>query len=212
MVGAFPTQQAGTGTVFPLPPGGGTTGTGGTAPASPPGRPSTSVPPAVPSPELSGSPEPLPVRGDAPAPPGVPPVGGVDRTDAAATARAAVITMWASDTTTDASEREASLRATPYLSSELAAQLRRDPPVAGPGTEWREWARHRAYLAVTAELADEMGRPPDTTSTSVHTLQVTVTPTGRDGWVGTQFTQTVMIALTRTDTAPWQVTFLQVRM
>lgn len=166
----------------------------------------------MPSPELTASAQPLPVRSAASAPPGVPDAGTVDRSDAAATARAAVVTMWASDTTTDASEREASLRAGPYLAPELAAQLHRDAPVAGPGAEWREWAAHRAYLAVTAELADEMGRPPDTTGTSVHTLQVSVTPTGRDGWVGVPRTHTVMVALARADGAPWSVTFLQVRM
>ncbi|WTW97668.1 hypothetical protein OG216_31910 [Streptomycetaceae bacterium NBC_01309] len=211
-IGVFPTHGAATGSMPPLPPGAGTDGMGATATASPPGRPAVSAPPAVALPELSASAQPLPVHTDAPAPPGVPAVGDVDRTDAVATARAAVATMWASDTATDASEREASLRAAPYLVPELAAQMRRDAPVAGPGTEWQEWARHRAYLAVTAELADEMGKPPDTTATSVHTLQVTVTPIGRDGWRGAPRTHTVMISLVRADAGPWQVDFLQVRM
>ncbi|MEU8133622.1 hypothetical protein [Streptodolium elevatio] len=209
--GPFPVHGAATGSVTPFPPGGGgPTGTVGSPPGPVPAT--TSVAPATPSPELSASAQPLPVRSPAPAPPGVPAAGEVNRADAVATARAAVVTMWASDTTTDAGEREASLRAAPYLTPEFAAQLRRDPPVAGPGAEWREWAAHRAYVSVTVELADEMGRPPDTTNTSVHTLQVTATPVGRDGWKGTPLTQTVMISLSRADGAPWAVTYLQVRM
>lgn len=137
-------------------------------------------------------------------PPGVPDPRAVDHTDATAVAEAALITMWTVDSATDHGQRDAYLRALPYLTDEHAARVRADPATPPLPDEWR---RHRAYARVTVErLPTEEGAPADTTTAIYRQWQITVRPTGRDGWRADPVTATAYTALQRRAAGrPWRI-------
>lgn len=144
-------------------------------------------------------------------PPGVPHPASVRRSDATAVARATVITMSAIDATTDdpgTFERDARLRALPYLSGAYAARIRAAGHRPAPMDVWRTWVAHRAYLQVRLAPAGVDGRPSDSATAAYRAWRVTVRPIGRDGWKAPP-TSTVFafVTLARPGPgAPWQVT------
>ena len=156
----------------------------------------------------SGTPTRTPAPGR---PPGVPDPATVNRGDATAVARATVITMAAVDTATDdpdAFQRDARLRAVPYLTSTYAGQISAEPPRPAPMSVWQRWSAHHAYLRVRLAAAGIDGGPADTATTTSRIWQATTTPTGRDGWhAPATATFTAFVTLTRSGPGePWQVT------
>jgi hypothetical protein len=98
------------------------------------------------------------------------------------------------------------LRALPYLSPSAASQIQHEPPHAPlPGA----WRRHRAYGRVHLRQDHDSGGPADTTTEAYRQWTLTIIPTGRDGWHGTEFTTTAFVSLTRpTAGPPWRITDL----
>jgi hypothetical protein len=137
-------------------------------------------------------------------PRGVPDPRAIDHTDATAVAKAALITMWVVDSATDEGQRDAYLRALPYLTDEYTAQVRADPATPSlPG----DWRKHRAYARVTVQrLPAEEGAPADTTTAVYRQWQITARPTGRDGWRGDPVPATAYTALQRPAAGqPWRI-------
>jgi hypothetical protein len=127
----------------------------------------------------------------------------VDRRDPTEVSRAAVQVMWTVDATIDRSQRDAYLRARPYLSPEYGEAVNAEPAGAMPSV----WRDHRAYARVrlTAQ-APEDGVGADTATTAHRQWRVTATPTGRDGWTGPPVHATAFVTLTRGYDGGWQVT------
>lgn len=179
--------------------------------------PATSVPRsselANPRASTYTAPPPLPVASaGTPAGTALPNQNKVDRQDPSATSLAAVTMMWTVDTTIDLGEHEATLRAAPYFSPDYLDQVGEAVPITAPGATWETWRQHRAYTVVTAESADEIGKPPDTDVEAFRSWEVTSEPVGRDGWKGEKEVVLVYISLVRsTAQGPWQVSGVHVR-
>lgn len=174
-------------------------------------KPTTTTPPA---PAASGgrvpSLEPIP-----PGHPGTPPVplpapSSVKGDDPEAVSQAVITIQWTMDTSIDNSRHDAALRAAPFLEPQYLAALKAHPPVAAPGAEWAEWARHRAYTTVaTRALHDE--RPEDSATEAHRQWLVTTTPHGRDNWTGRPTTNTAFVTMTRENAgSPWRVSGITV--
>ncbi|GAA4989749.1 hypothetical protein GCM10023205_71160 [Yinghuangia aomiensis] len=139
-------------------------------------------------------------------PAGVPAPQQIDRHDATATSKSAVIVMYAADTDIDRSPYDSMLRTLPYLDETLAADFREANQQSGGMGEWLEWSTHHVVTTVVAEPAIEMGQPADTPFDAYRKWAVTVTPRGRDGWQGEPYTTVVYTTLSRDGVdAAWQV-------
>ena len=135
-------------------------------------------------------------------PHGLPDPKTVDRHDATAVSRAAVQVMWTVDASIDRGQGDAYRRARPYLTPEYAARTDAQPLGAVPSV----WRDHRAYARVRLRpQTPEDGAPPDNARTSHRQWEVTVTPTGRDGWKGTPTQAIAFVTLTRDAGDAWQV-------
>lgn len=123
--------------------------------------------------------------------------------DATAVSVIVVRTIWAVDAMRDTGQRDAYLRARPYLTQPCLARLQTEP-VAGIPTLWRD---HRAYAQVRlTRQAPELGAGPDSPVLAHRQFHVTVTPTGRDGWKGIPIRAITFTTLTRpTSAAPWRI-------
>ncbi|HSA51320.1 MAG TPA: hypothetical protein VLH10_14600 [Yinghuangia sp.] len=178
--------------------------------------PDATDPDELPLPEGSAT---LPMDGqtadvDAPAeeaPALAPPVPEqVDFQDPVAVSRAAVVVMWTSDTTKDSRPGDAMLRAEPYLSQELNEAARTAQSIERLPPDWVEMSERQGRTVVTATLADEKGKPPDTPTEAYHAWSLTVSPIGADGWRGVPENITVFVTLARSMVGqPWQVTNYQ---
>jgi hypothetical protein len=127
----------------------------------------------------------------------------IDQGDATAVSRAAVQTMWTVDAALDHGQRDAYLRAQPYLTPDYATRLQNEPEGTLPGL----WRDHHAYakLHLTAQ-PPESGAGPDTPTTAHRQWQITVNPTGRDGWKAPPIRAIAFVTLTRASgRAPWKV-------
>jgi hypothetical protein len=134
---------------------------------------------------------------------GLPDPAHVDQRDATALSRAALVTMWTVDSDIDTyGQRDAYLRAVPYLTSGYAARAVDTFPALPPPAQWTQ---HHAYAQVT--LAAGHDDPvPDQPTGAQRQWVITVHPTGRDGWHGDPVTVTANVALTRVGPAqPWRI-------
>ncbi|GAA4140855.1 hypothetical protein [Actinomadura keratinilytica] len=135
---------------------------------------------------------------------GLPDPKDVDQRDATAVARAAVTVMWTVDSAIDRGQRDAYLRACPYLTPDYAARVAAEQAVGPLPQQWRD---HRAYAEVRLELRQPEGDlDPDTPTMAYRQWQVTVTPTGRDEWKGRTVRAIAFVTLTRASPRdPWRV-------
>lgn len=166
----------------------------------------------APTPSVSSTIEPRPTgTGGSPAA-SQPVADAVDRSNADAVAEAALIVMYSYDTTIDNGPNDTARRALPLLSEQFAVSVTQDRPVSGAGATWTEWAEHAAYVTpVLTPGADE--RPPDSATTARRQYQVSLSPTGPDGWIGEQEEETVFVTLTNESaegTSRWAVEEVQV--
>lgn len=147
---------------------------------------------------------PIPAR---PAPTASPHVGlpnprMVNHLDATAVSRAAVQTMWTVDAANDRSQLDAYLRAHPYMTSACYAELKTQPV----GTIPSHWRDHHAYARPRLERQSiEAGVGEDTATRAHRQWSVTVTPIGRDGWIGHSARAIVFTTLTRNGDGLWKV-------
>lgn len=128
-------------------------------------------------------------------------VGGADPQTVAA---AAVKTMWTVDTAIDHSQRDADLRAAPYLSPVLLALLMDNAVVAAPGAQWDTWSSHQAYTTVTVRQEHD-DPPPDDATTARRQEHIDVLVHSRDGSKTNTVSATVFVTLTRSADGPWRV-------
>lgn len=115
---------------------------------------------------------------------------------------------YGSDTALDVSPVDAARRALPWTTGQLTDATRDYHPVAGPGAVWNGWAAHRAYVTVDPARAYDDGAPADTASTAYREYVLTLTPHGRDRWVGPTVTYTTFLTLTKTP-AGWRIATLE---
>lgn len=127
----------------------------------------------------------------------------LDEMDATALSQAVVHTIWAVDAARDTGQRQAFLRARPYLTQDCAARLQAEPV----GTIPNLWREHRAYAQVRlTPQSPESGAGPESQVLAHRQFQVTVTPTGRDGWKGTPIRAITFTTLIRpAANTPWRI-------
>ncbi|GGX36651.1 hypothetical protein [Streptomyces chryseus] len=144
---------------------------------------------------------------------GIPTPGDVDQADATEVSRAALTAMWTYDTAIDNSRNDAGRRvaAAGWCTAAYADQLRDAAARSGPGSDWGQWAKHRAYTTVTLQRTEDAGRPRDTPTTAYRQWTLTLTPHGRDGWKGKPETSTAFVELTRSDGKAWRLAAVSVR-
>ncbi|UGQ15001.1 hypothetical protein LO772_16370 [Yinghuangia sp. ASG 101] len=169
--------------------------TASAAGSPPPATAPATLPPAQPIPRGSGAPGvPLPR------------VDQVDGADPTAVSQAALTTWFTADTVVDTSMQDAVVRAVPWLTPEYARDQTSYTPLAGSRAQWTEWTRHRAYTVVALVVASEAGAPPDAGGEAYRKWLVTVTPHGRDGWVGPPQVSPAFVRLVRASVSdPWRV-------
>ncbi|MDF2259481.1 hypothetical protein [Streptantibioticus ferralitis] len=169
-----------------------------TAP-TPPG-PTTALPSSQPLPSGKAGSPPVPL----PAP------STVNGQDPDAVSKAVIAVQWTVDSTIDSSQYQAELRSAPFLTADYLSALKSTPPLAAPGTQWSEWARHRAYTTVTAR-AEHDDQPADSATLARRQWGIIVTPHGRDGWTGRPTTATVFVTMSRVGAkSPWLVSAVNV--
>lgn len=216
-----PPSPAGRGTAPPSPPStsalpSGATGATYVPTVSPVTGPTPGTAGSAGGPAETADATPMDVHDQAPPSPSPAPVppapAEVDPNDPVAVSRAAVITMWTVDTTKDLGPSDAIKRAAPYLSQAIIIENQAAQARENPSRDWQELAGHNGRTVVSALLADEFGKPPDTPTDSRHTWALTVTPVGDDDWRGLPDHMTVFVTLSRaTADQPWKVTDFQSR-
>jgi len=118
---------------------------------------------------------------------------------------AAITALRTVDTTRDRSPRDAAARALPLLGGQLAEDVAAAGPPSGSGADWALWAAHGAQTVVAVTPGADSGAPADTAVVMYRQFTVTVTPVGRDHWLGSALTYVVFATLTR-GPAGWRVT------
>ncbi|WTW93784.1 hypothetical protein OG216_10505 [Streptomycetaceae bacterium NBC_01309] len=181
-----------------------TSGAADDTPAASSSAPTTTAPftppPAQPIPRGTATPS-LPL----------PSTAKVAQSDATAVSSAALTVVFTYDTTTDTTAQDAVLRAQPWMTEAYAAVQREHVSVSPPGADWTTWTEHRAYTAPVLERGRDQA-PTDTATTAYRQWIVRYTPTGRDGWKGSEATVVVFAVLTRPSvTDPWRVSDMLVR-
>ncbi len=139
---------------------------------------------------------------------GLPPASTLTSTDPDVVAAAGLTAYCRADTALDLGPADTHRRALPWTTGQLAAGIRGDRPVTGPGAAWTALAAHRGYTTVTVIRAYDDGAPTDTRTAVYRQFTVTTTPHGRDGWTGPPLTHTDYLTLTRTASG-WRVGGLQ---
>lgn len=147
-----------------------------------------------------------------PAPSTLPPdLAGVDRSDAAAVAAAAVRIWFSADTRVDSSPHDARLRTCPLLTAAYCLAIRDFPPLTGPGADWLALTAARAAVVVgpaDVRPAAETG-PPDSATRAYRLLEVTEHVVAPAGPLADR-RLVVAVSLIRED-AQWQVAQVRVR-
>lgn len=164
---------------------------------------------APPSLSITATPRPIGPGGSPAASQPVP--AAINRTNPSAVAEAALVALDSYDTQIDNGPNGAARRAVPWLSQTFAGAVMRDRPVSGAGAEWTEWASHRAYVTPTLSAGEDQS-PPDSATTALRQYEVTLTPIGRDGWIGQPVTESVFVTLKKSpqDERQWAVDEVQV--
>jgi hypothetical protein len=139
---------------------------------------------------------------------GLPPTSALTSADPDVVAAAALTAYHRADTALDLGPADTHRRALPWTTGQLAAGIRDDRPVTGPGAAWTTLAAHHGYTTVTITRAYDDGAPTDTKGVVHRQFTVTTTPHGRDGWTGAPVTHTDYLTLTRTRSG-WRITALQ---
>jgi len=139
---------------------------------------------------------------------GLPPASTLTSADPDVVAVAALTAYCRADTALDLGPADTHRRALPWTTGQLAAGIRGDRPVTGPGADWTTLATHHGYTTVTVIRAYDDGAPTDTRTAVYRQFTVTTTPHGRDGWTGPPLTHTDYLTLTRTASG-WRVGGLQ---
>lgn len=133
----------------------------------------------------------------------------VDRDDPAAVAAAAVAIWFEWDTVADSGPIDASGRAAPLLTAELAADVTGSAPITGPGLDWQEWADRHARLVPSVRPGAET-TPPATENTAYAQFVVDQAVTEPDGTVTGHLSTVVDVTLTR-GLAGWEVAAVDIR-
>lgn len=181
---------------------------GGSQDAAPPKHPVPSGTGPYPDPVRPSEAAPLPSGKSGEPQGGVPSPGSVDGTNATAVSRAALTVLATYDTAIDASRNDAGRRAADagWCTATYAGQLREAVSRSLPGADWETWASHRAYTKPRLTETEEAGRPSDTDTTAYRQWTITLTPTGRDGWTGSEEAHVAYAELTRTAASqPWRL-------
>jgi len=139
---------------------------------------------------------------------GLPPTSTLTSADPDVVATAGLTAYYWADTALDLGPADTHRRALPWTTGQLAAGIRGDRPVTGPGAAWTALAAHHGYTTVTVTRAYDDGAPTDTRAAVYRQFTVTTTPRGRDRWTGPPFTHTDYLTLTRTYSG-WRITALQ---
>jgi len=139
---------------------------------------------------------------------GLPPASTLTSPNPDVVAEAGLTAYYRADTNLDLGPADTHRRALPWTTGQLAAGIRGDRPVTGPGAAWTTLATHHGYTTVTVIRAYDDGAPTDTQATAYRQFSVTTTPHGRDSWTGPPLTHTDYLTLTRTASG-WRVGGLQ---
>jgi len=139
---------------------------------------------------------------------GLPPASTLTNPDPNVAAGAGLTAYYRTDTALDLGPADTHRRALPWTTGQLAAGIRGDQPVTGPGAAWTALAAHHGYTTVTVTRAYDDGAPTDTRTAVYRQFTVTTTPRGRDGWIGALVNHTDFLTLTRTRNG-WRITALQ---
>ncbi len=139
---------------------------------------------------------------------GLPPAPTLTSPDPDVVAVVALTAYYRADTALDLGPTDTHRRALPWTTGQLAAGIRGDRPVTGPGAAWSALAAHHGYTTVTVTRAYDDGAPTDTSATVYRQFTVTATPRGRDGWSGSPATHTDYLTLTRTGSG-WRIAALR---
>ncbi len=139
---------------------------------------------------------------------GLPPATTLTSSDPDVVATAGLTAYYRADTALDLGPADTHRRALPWTTGQLAAGIRGDRPVTGPGADWTTLATHHGYAAVTVARAYDDGAPTDTRNTVYREFTVTTRPRGRDGWTGAALTYTGFLTLARNG-GGWRITTLR---
>ncbi len=139
---------------------------------------------------------------------GLPPTSTLTSADPDVIAAAGLTAYYRADTALDLGPADTHRRALPWTTGQLAAGIRGDRPVTGPGAVWTTLAAHHGYTVVTVTRAYDDGAPTDTEAVVYRQFVVTTTPRGRDRWTGSPVTHTDYVTLTRTGSG-WRIAALQ---
>ncbi|MFF1792823.1 hypothetical protein ACFVXQ_01030, partial [Kitasatospora sp. NPDC058263] len=101
------------------------------------------------------------------------------------------------DTAVDASPRDATVRAAPFLTAAYAAELTSHRAVAAPGAQWNAWSTHNAYTTASVTPIHQAGAPADTDTEAYRTYTVTTTAHGLDGYTDTAPVGAAYVTLAR---------------
>jgi hypothetical protein len=89
-----------------------------------------------------------------------------------------------------------------YANAQLRASI-----AAAPGARWDTWARHRAYVVVTAKLSGD-DHPPDTATVAARMVLLTEQAVGRDGGRDKAMTAVVAVVLKKVN-GVWRIDNVQ---
>jgi hypothetical protein len=101
--------------------------------------------------------------------------------------------MWEVDTTRQTSFADGLRRAEPLLTPQYAGAVQTGPSVK-PDAQWQQWTQHQAYTTAATTPSPE-DRPADTATAAHRAIELTVIPTGRDGWRGEQQDMIALVTL-----------------
>ncbi len=138
---------------------------------------------------------------------GLPPASTLTSPDPDVVAVAALTAYYRTDTALDLGLADTHRRALPWTTGRLAAGIRGDRAVTGPGAAWTTLAAHHGYTAVTVARAYDGGAPTDTKTVVHREFTVTTRPCGGDRWIAPPVTYTDFVTLNRTPSG-WRIVAL----
>ena len=137
-------------------------------------------------------------------------LAGADPTDATVVGQLFALGTWTIDASTDRSEVDAEARLVSLMAPDLAALVEEAGGTVQPPAEFAVWRRHAAVTTASAVPTHDAGAPPDTPTGADRSFAITVTPRGRDGWVGPAMAAIEFITLSRPGPGePWRIADVQ---